>query len=277
MGEELWRLLAGSGLRPVTGPDREFRQQIACAKAAWAGGRGLGVRVLLGEPPDERLSDSARLMLRRLGLPAGSLDLLLDLGAVTDEHHQADKRALLALDLLLPLTTWRTVAVISGAFPRSIPDHAPDPFVEFERHDWDVWHLVRDSFGVPAGDGRPPSPSAFLYGDYGAQHTRGCDEPSRREGGPPWGVLRYTTERTFLLCRFPTDTTDRARIVRAAARRIVGCGDFRGHTYSAGDRWLYDCARGFGSRGSGNAEGWLRHGHVQHMTHVVDRLGAVSL
>lgn len=38
--------------------------------------------------------------------------------------------------------------------------------------------------------------------------------------------------------------------------------------HAEGERWLRDCAYGDGSKGSGNAETWLRAGHTQHMDFV---------
>ncbi|MEK8170120.1 hypothetical protein NKH77_11275 [Streptomyces sp. M19] len=40
---------------------------------------------------------------------------------MTDEHQQADKWALHALDLLGPLRRWRTLAMMAGSFPASLP------------------------------------------------------------------------------------------------------------------------------------------------------------
>ncbi|MEW2435429.1 hypothetical protein AB0952_14820 [Streptomyces caniferus] len=52
----LWRLTTGSSLRLVTGPERDPALQWYAADLAFLGGRGLGIRVLLDDAPDEPLS-----------------------------------------------------------------------------------------------------------------------------------------------------------------------------------------------------------------------------
>ncbi|MFE9485246.1 MULTISPECIES: hypothetical protein [unclassified Streptomyces] len=84
----------------MTGIERAGRQQDAPAEVACASGNGLGVRVLLSELPDERRAEAVQRMIDRIRVNTVPLDLLLDLGPVTDEHHQAGKWALRAVDLL---------------------------------------------------------------------------------------------------------------------------------------------------------------------------------
>ncbi|MEU7434112.1 hypothetical protein AB0B07_25275 [Streptomyces sioyaensis] len=261
----VWALLADSPLRPVTGIERAEWQTTACAELARASGNGLGIRVLLTGLPDERRAHAVQVLLDRIGTPSSiAVDLLLDLGAVTDEHHLADKWARRALELFGPLHQWRTVVMMAGAFPRNLPESFHAPPEEAHRFVWDAWHMVRHA--------RAEHPLHVTYGDYGAHHTGGADQPSDGGGGPPWGVLRYTTERTFLLIKAPTKGRDRSVVVRSLARQLVEAPDFRGPLASDGERWLRDCAYGGGGPGSGNPAKWTWAGHIQHMTYVLREL-----
>lgn len=260
----LWSCLAASPLRPVTGTERADWQQEAAAEVARASGNGLGIRVRVPELPDERRSEAVRGMIDRIR--AGGtvpLDLLLDLGDVTDEHHRADKWALRAWDLLGRLHRWRTVVVLAGSVPCSVTDLAVGAMTEPHRFDWDIRHMM-----LHAGAAVVPR---LTYGDYGAQHTRGADHPT---GGwsPPWGFLRYTTERTFLLAKAATEGEGRAAGVRSLARQIVETPEFRGAGFSDGDRWLEECARGTGRAGTGGVGKWIEAGHNGHMTYVARQL-----
>ncbi|SEC12938.1 beta family protein [Streptomyces sp. TLI_105] len=253
--------LAGTPLRPVTGFERDVRQQTASAEAARASGNGLGVRVFLHALPDEPLRDEIRGLLARIAFAGCPVDLLLDLGGVVDEHHPAEKWALRALALLGPLHPWRTVAVLAGSFPRTFPEGYGAPLAEAQRFDWDLWHMLADG---------PERPGVRVtYGDYGADHTGGVDRPSEAGGGSPWGIVRYTTDRTFLLGRVPTQGSGHADAVRALVREIVHAEDFRGAGFSEGERRLVGCAEGNGSRGAGTPAVWLGTGHIQHMAQVV--------
>ncbi|MGF6945979.1 hypothetical protein BKA18_005832 [Streptomyces auratus] len=263
--EGVWALMADSPLRLVTGVERADWQTTACAELARASGNGVGIRVLLPGLPDERHADAVQALLDRIGTtPSIALDLLLDLGAVTDEHHLADKWALRALELFGPLHPWRVVAMMAGAFPRTLPESFRALPEEAHRFDWDAWHMVRHA--------RPEDPLHVTYGDYSAHHVGGADQPADSGGGPPWGFLRYTTERTFLLVKVPTEGLGHSAVVRSLARHLVEAPDFRGPVCSAGERWLRDCAYGAGSRGSGNPAKWTWAGHVQHMTYVLREL-----
>ncbi|MFH9727448.1 hypothetical protein ACH4M4_31415 [Streptomyces sp. NPDC017254] len=255
---------ARTSLRPVTGVERAAGQQTASAEAARASGSGLGVRVFLTSAPDERLGDEVRLLLDRIAFARCPVDLLLDLGAVLDEHCPAEKRALRALGLLGPLHRWRTVVLLAGSFPPAYPEDYGAPLAEAHRFDWDAWHMLVD------GPDRPDV--RVVYGDYGADHAGGADRPVVTGGGSPRGVVRYTTERTFLLARVPTRGPDHADAVRALTREIVRAEGFRGAEFSAGERWLVSCAAGTGGEGAGGPEVWLRTGHVQHMAQVVRAL-----
>ncbi|MFE6060237.1 hypothetical protein [Streptomyces sp. NPDC056431] len=118
---------------------------------------------------------------------------------------------------------------------------------------------------------RPPA-EHVVYGDYGADHPGSHDRPVEADGGSPWGIVRYTAERTFLLARVPTRGPDHADAVRAQAGEIVHAEGFRGDGFSDGERWLLSCATGRGTEGVGGPGVWLRAGHIQHMAQVVRAL-----
>ncbi|MGW0606666.1 beta family protein [Streptomyces sp. NPDC002640] len=250
-----------SPLRSVTGPDRSEAHQAAMLEHARFTGNGLGIRVLLPGEWDDAVGQGVRELVARAG-PAVETDLLLDLDAVRADRTDTAKESLRALEALMPLTSWRTAAVLGGAFPTGLPEHGTD--VE-PRWDWWVW---RDLHRAGRGFVR-----ALAYGDYGIDSTRAITRgPSTDGAGPPWGMLRYTTDESYVLVKVPTRGHDRAATVRAAARDILALPDFRGPTASAGETWLRDCARGHGAEGTGNPAVWLRVGNIQHMTHVVRSL-----
>ncbi|MEV6728001.1 hypothetical protein [Streptomyces sp. NPDC051364] len=255
-------------LRPVTGPGRPDWQQSACADFARAGGNGLGLRVRAADAASDQGAEEVRRLVERLDGPDLArdlvVDLLLDLEAVTEEDHQAEKCALRALELLGPLTRWRSIVLLAGSFPPTAPEPAGWGPIEAHRHDWDVWHMVRHA--------RPELPVDVTYGDYGAHHAFAAD--SGAGGGPPWGVLRYTTDRTFILAKAPTIGEGHAEEVREIARRMIAEPGFRGAGFSDGDRWLQECATGTGTSGVGNAEWWIRAGHSQHLAYAAWRLTA---
>ncbi|WP_405548377.1 beta family protein [Streptomyces globisporus] len=253
-----------SALRPVTGPDRPEFQQAAALEAARRSGSGVGIRVALPGEWDDHAAHAVRALLARLD-PADEADLLLDLGTVLGDRPDAGKEALRAFDALMPLTPWRTAALLSGGFPSVTAKMLEEGLRAEARTDWRAWRELS-----VAARGYVPWLS---FGDYGIQSPRAiAREPSAGGGGPAWGVLRYTTAESFVLAKVLARGEDRTAVNRAAARRLLELPDFRGAVGGAGESWLRDCARGHGTKGTGNASVWLRVGNLQHMTYVVRSL-----
>ncbi|GAA2288633.1 hypothetical protein GCM10010431_01780 [Streptomyces kunmingensis] len=263
----LWRVTTRSGLRLVTGLERPPRLQRYVADLAFTSGRGLGIRVLLDGRAGEGQAGELSALVARLCLPAAGLDLILDLGPVVDAEESA-KSALTALDLLVTLIPWRDIVLLSGGFPRPVEGLGDHSHLHVPRLDRHVYRTVRAA---------RPTARHMLYGDYGVEEAQAANRPRADKAGPPWGLMRYTTADTFLVARAPTRGPDRAERVRAVAHGIVHDRAFRGAGHSAGERWLFDCAHGTGSRGTGNPESWIKAGHVQHMVWVVEqRSGATG-
>ncbi|MFD4597534.1 hypothetical protein ACFWPQ_05785 [Streptomyces sp. NPDC058464] len=122
-----------------------------CDRGRWAflSGRGLGIRLLVDEPPDERCSAELQNMVARLCLVPSRTDLILDMGAVMDGDETV-KDAIAALDLLGTLLPWRMVVLTSGAFPRFHEERGRPSAYEVRRHDLDPNRGFR---GAEYGDG----------------------------------------------------------------------------------------------------------------------------
>ncbi|MFJ4061487.1 beta family protein [Streptomyces albogriseolus] len=250
-------------LKPVTGPERTAEQQAMAVGTARHCSCGLGVRVQVTGEWDARLWEGVRGLLAQTG-PEMPLDLLLDMGAVLDDRTDAGKEALRALDTLMPMTAWRSAVLIGGGLPPVSNDLLEDGPVEVPRGEWRMWHEVRATDRTYA--------SRIGYGDYGVQHPAALAQPlAPRKGGPSWGTLRYTTDRSYYIVRTLTKGPDRIDVTRAAARRITELPEFRGARAGHGEAWLSDCAHGprTTGRGAGGFREWLRAGYVQHMTYVV--------
>ncbi|WP_330291476.1 beta family protein [Streptomyces sp. NBC_00576] len=252
-------------LRPVTGPGRPGAQQALALAAARHREDGLGIRVRLpGDWNDSTASDVAALLDR---MPTGHpADLFLDLATVLPDRPDAAKEAVRALDTLIPLTSWHTVTVLAGGFPEPPDDFREGVPYEAPRTDWETWHEIQHSE-------RPYLPR-LRYGDYGIHPAAYVTQPPpSRDGGPPWGILRYTTARSYHLSKVPHGSQyDDAN--RQAARCLTSLADFRGVDAGAGERWLRD--RTEGTVSIGNHSTWNRVGNFQHMTFVVRSLGERS-
>ncbi|MET9060665.1 beta family protein [Streptomyces antibioticus] len=249
-------------LRPVTGPGRPVAQQSLALAVARRREDVLGIRVRLpGEWNDGTASDVRELLDR---LPANHpAALFLDLCTVLPDRPEAAKEALRALDSLIPLTSWHTVTVVAGGFPEPPADFREGVPYEAPRTDWETWHEIQH--------GERPYLPRLRYGDYGIHPaTYVTQTPPARGGGPPWGILRYTTARSYHLSKVPHGRQyDDAN--REAARCLTRLADFRGAEAGSGERWLRD--RTEGSVSTGNHSTWNKVGNIQHMSFVVRSLG----
>lgn len=225
-----------------------------------AGFGEIGIRVALPGGWNEGRTDDTRRLLDSLDHGVRR-DLLLDLDAVRETRPDAGKEALRALDALLPLTAWNRVAVIAGGFPEDVSGIEVAGTDEAPRHELALWHEILEN--------RPGYRELLHYGDYAPFAARSLGQEHRGGGGPPWGLLRYTTGRAYLLAKVPTRGDARAETIRAAARWITDQEDYQGPSAGAGERWLWNCARGEGSEGTGAAADWGRTAISQHLTHVV--------
>ncbi|MEW2313895.1 beta family protein [Streptomyces bauhiniae] len=225
------------------------------------------VRVRLAGEWDSRLGEDVRGLLARCG-PAVPVDLLLDMGAVFADRPDAGKEALRALDALMPLADWRSAALLGGGFPRVTADMLEQGTWDEPRADWHMWHEVRASERAYA--------PRLRYGDYGTQSVAALAQVpvTGRKGGPPWGVLSYTTENSYLLFKMLTRGPDRIAVNRSAARQVTELPEFREAGGGQGEAWLSSCAHGpsWTGAGAGGPSEWLRVGNLQHMTYVVHSL-----
>ncbi|UUU34351.1 beta family protein [Streptomyces sp. CA-210063] len=260
--QSLWRLATRSSLRLVTGPERAPEHQRYAADLAFLSGLGLGIRVQLDEQPDDGQQAQLAQLIDRLCLPPSRLDLLLDVGPITDAV-ESGKRALAGLDLFGSLVAWRRVVLTAGAFPRAMQDLDVQPTRAAELYERQLHRSLREA--------RPEFPRTVVYGDYSVEHACRANIPAVRQPGPGWGLLRYSTPDGFLIARAPTRGPDHVERARAMARWIVESDGFRGlggTGVSEAERWLHACAYGSGPRNAGSAEKWIQIGHIQHLSFV---------
>lgn len=266
---ELWTV---GTLTPVTAPDRPRRLHdlaVASARSALGGAR-IGIRVSLPGRWKESRADEIQNLITDItrssefGDAPTAMDLLLDLGTLLEDRPDAGKEVLLALDVLVPLAPWRHIAILSGASSKQpISDLPPGGHDYGTRHDWVLWHAIRNA-------GRDYS-TRVHYGDYGALPAGDVALMQRTRSGPAaWGAIRYTTDSDFLYTKFLTCGEGHHESIRTAAGVVLRSEAYRGLRDGWSHRWLESCANGSG--GVGNAELWNRVSNHQHLTFVIGAL-----
>ena len=193
------------------------------------------------------------------GLPAAEVDLLIDLGAV--ESQQAVSHATGIATQMLHWAyqngPWRSVAVASGAFPRSTSNLSVGGASPVHRFDADLFANVIA--------GNPPIIPDF--GDYAIWHPRLPSEPGYR----PMPNLRYANQREWQVYRERRIRPGNESFYTLCGK-VVGSRHWptTGAHYSFGDAEIERCS--LEVPGPGTAAHWLQWGASHHFAHVVDRL-----
>ncbi|WP_433187789.1 beta family protein [Actinoallomurus sp. CA-150999] len=230
-----------------------------------AHGQGACVRAVLrgwGEA-GAVLADQVAVAVDRLGCGPERLDLLLDLGPVTERSQipyavRAAGRAVSALAGL----PWRRTAVAAAAFPDSITSVPLGGSVPFARLDADIWRQLKAGEQTWAG--------ALSFGDYGVAGTR-LPKPGVFRPAPN---LRYTAPVCWHTYRYPTDAGGRFSTFYDLCREVTGKLWWAGEAYSWGDAQIALRAKGNG--GPGGASQWRAFSLSHHLAVVLEELGGVA-
>lgn len=274
LAEVLEHVTASGSLRPVTGPERSEEQQRWARAVAQRAGEGVGVRVLVHGAWDGSVAERLCRLLERTesAVRADRMDLLLDLAGIHEDRPDVAKQALRALDELVPLMPWRTIAPIGGGVTQPEEDEFLDDLFREPRREWRAWQAI-------TGSGRPYAAS-LTYGDYGVQPA---DFVARKSSwdqkDASWGVLRYTVEDAYVAAKMMRGGPNPVARNRKTLKRLLRLPGFREPTKESAEEWLHDTAwekrlrkDGWPAK-TGNFHDWLTVGNGQHMTYVVRTLG----
>ncbi|MGW3124676.1 beta family protein [Streptomyces sp. NPDC001107] len=244
---------------PVTGPFRPPGRQVLADELAQSTGNGLALRVERAHTPTDVALESVEQLLARLKTEPEAMDLLLDVGAL-DEPEQALHWAVQATSLLGALRPWRTLVLLSGAFPASLQGLERDGVSLLPRRELTLWQKV----GARSGMGE-----RLVFGDYSIVHP---GKPAQQTTGPVTilGRVLYSTAEDYLIVKGRSLAVYGSAQMPALVSRLTHDPRFRGRAFSEGERYLADCAAG--QEVAGPPERFIRAGHTQHLTQTLNQL-----
>lgn len=243
---------------PVTGIARAESYDAAVKEAASIDQRGICLR-LAGEDleePEELPEVIEAEIFTALGLAAGDVDLVLDLGAISAEQQWTGATIRLLLAALPEVGNWRSLTLVSSSFPLDLSGIDGNSTALIPRAEWSIWrslHARRDRLG------RLPT-----FGDYAISH------PAPREVDPRIiqrsAAIRYSADDEFLILKGRSIQVHGSEQHYDLAAELVGRPEFRGEDFSWGDAYIAARARREGGPGSGMT--WRKAGTSQHLTLV---------
>jgi hypothetical protein len=195
-------------------------------------------------------------LLRRTGLQAEEVDLLIDLAetacAADADEVQDRARRVVRWARWMP---WRSVSIASGAMPPNLDDLPTDRPVTVGRHDARVWQRL----GEPG----------VCYADYGVT------SPVRRLGVQyhrQLPTLRYTTEQAWWIYRWARRGGRDDDRCHDLCRTIVRSPHWpaSGARFSWGDAEIARRART--ARGAGSSNTWMAFSTSHHIAFVLRAL-----
>ncbi len=239
------------------------RLEAAAAATAWSG-CGFVLRLAPADFRAGKVASRVRDLCSSLEAKPHDVDVVLDLGAMSERHWGAD--AVLARSMVEALPTrdeWRNFALTGSSTPAHAraPEFPPDDIRWLVRSEWWTWLALKAAGGV----GRMP-----VFGDYGVIHpdrVEAIAEPKRLIRIPQ---IRYTwADGTWLIRGTDLDggPDDTRRLLRQFCDDPLG---WSGPDMSWGDAWMLQAATGSDSLGS--FETWRRVGQTHHIAYVTQQL-----
>lgn len=260
--EALPGLFDASGLRAVlvVRPAQDDRYY----EAARATMRGACLRLAGDDLLDDAMGDRVRDTVDALGMPAGDVDLVIDLGGDMPPTKTAAAMAQAVLAEIPYPQRWRTVTLAATSFPRSLSMLELGAST-LDRTEWAMWRRVGRSTGIS----RLPT-----FGDYGIAHPELFEGPAGAMR--PVASIRYTVADRWLILK---GVSVRGREspgfgqFHALAHQLVEHPLYAGRSFSWGDdaAWAVADRR----RGPGNLTTWREIGTNHHLMWVMAEIATL--
>ncbi|MFI6494582.1 hypothetical protein [Streptomyces sp. NPDC050564] len=261
VGSTLWSAFGlFTTAAPVTSPFRTPRQQALADELAQSTGNGLGLRIERAHAPTAVAVEQIEQLLTRLKTEPEETDVLLDVGAL-DQPQQALAWAAQAASLVGALRPWRTLVLLSGAFPASLQGLERDIINPLSRRELELWQKVGEHSGMS---------ERLVFGDYSIVHP---GKPAQHTTGPVTilGRVLYSTAEDYLVVKGRNMAVYGTAQMPTLVSRLTSDPRFRGRGFSEGEQYLANCATG--QETAGPPERFIRAGHTQHLTQTLRQLG----
>jgi hypothetical protein len=199
----------------------------------------------------------------RVGVDVDELDVIVDMGAPNFEPLSEFSELVAGLIETTPLLERVRSFVLAGAsFPDSLASLS-QPMQVIPRREW---QLYREVLRRRESNRRVP-----IFGDYAIAH------PVLAEGDmrimKPSANIRYTVDDAWCILKGRNVRDHGFEQYQGQCRELINRGYFAGPSYSAGDKFIEDCALRNGS--TGNLSTWRWVGTNHHLTRVVRDLASV--
>lgn len=251
----------GGSVIPVTGPERNTKYQAVARQIVQQMGGGICFRVPLADGLDiDALNNDLSLLCHYHGVGPHEVHLVLDLGSIGHLVPFMAQALTMTANRIAWLADWKTYTIAATGYPNvlTIP---PGQNGLLKRREWLLWkQLVQEESATRIPD----------FGDYT------INSPALLEFDPLKmklsAKIRYTTDEDWLAIKGRQLKGNGGQFHRLA-RQLVERVEYCGPMFSAGDKYILECANH--QQGPGNPMTWVRVGVNHHMTFVVKQLASL--
>jgi hypothetical protein len=251
---------AGLSVIPTISPASSASERQAILEVARADRRGICIRIPYRGVGADGIGQLTTTIARELNCKAEDTNLIIDYGYVESSPNYSG-----LLARIPRLTRWRTLTILSGAFPENLARFSVGNHSQ-PRHDWNAWsaQLARKRARLP----RCPA-----YGDYTTQHAE-FREPV--PGANPTASIRYTTDDHWLIMRgegLRNENGPGHAQYPGHAMLLRKRAEYCGPGFSAGDKYV--SATADNPAHPGNATTWLSAGVNHHLVFAARQLASL--
>ncbi len=265
---EVFQMATTEGIEftPVTGISRTADVEAVMNNRS----NGIGLRLTRSEFEGGNLVPDLLAFMEHHALDAGEIDLIVDLGDVSDfVFHGVSALTHAFLAELPNHRDWRTITLSACGFPPGIGRVGRNSHALLDRVDWVSW---RDSLHARRAD----LPRLPAYSDYAIQNTAGVEgfDPQYM---PVSASVRYASSDEWLIIKGESNkiTPLKEQFPRLAELLVRGGlrSHFHGEDHCTGCESVMASANGADRLGSSDV--WRRLGTIHHITSVIEQLDAL--
>ncbi len=264
--ENLFERTRNVGLKaiPVTALVRGDDYQNACRRIAARDQRGMCLRLQTEDLGQTDVESEVAEIMKRIGVSAGEVDLLLDLGSLEGGVSSKTVKDVVSMIRSLPyLNKWRSFAICATGFPVDLMGLPPLNVSTVSRSEWKLWRNIIKASIVP----RMP-----IFGDYAIAHPQPPEVDPRIMRAS--ASIRYTTDDDWLILKGQNLRDHGYGQFHDVSGTLVKSREYSGPEFSWGDWFIGECASRRSS--SGNLTTWRAVGTSHHISFVLRQVANFS-
>lgn len=252
----------GINIVPVTDLRRDEAYQQEVRKALDEGKLGLCFR--LTDDDFEDLQTNIEHLLSIFEVSPPEIDLLIDYKYTNPSEKNKTYLFLTGLLNNIPYCLeWRNIILAGTSMPADLSEIDSNTIGEIERSEWIIWNRLLNNINKFE---RLP-----IFGDYVIANPEPFDADPRMIRMS--ANIRYTSGDRFIIFKGLQVRRYGSNQYHLLADQLVQHPEYRGPSFSAGDRYIYDVANN--ENGPGNATKWREAGTSHHLTLVVNDLASL--